>query len=115
MLTYKGGQKVGKGTYWDLRNGCRIYVDKEGVLPGGDASTFIRMPAWGVLLLGPIIGILYVVLFPLIGIVVVLMFAARRVVEGIINEAGYSFHWKPKNAYLTGKKKEKPKEKHDKK
>ena len=26
MLTYKGGNKVGKGTYWDLANGRRIDV-----------------------------------------------------------------------------------------
>jgi hypothetical protein len=117
MLIYKGGQKVGKGAYWDLRNGRRIYVGKEGMLPGYDASTYLRMPAWGMLLSGPIIGMLYAVLFPFIGIAVVLMAAGHRVAESVVSLVGksLSFHWRPRDAYLTGKKKEKPKEKSDKK
>ncbi len=117
MLTYKGGQKVGKGTYWDMRNGRRIDVAQEDVLPGGDASTYLRMPPGVMPLVGPIIGLLYVVLFPLIGVAVVLAAAGRKAAEGVISLVGksFSFHWRPKDAYLTGKKKEKPKEKSDKK
>jgi hypothetical protein len=117
MLTYKGGQIVGKGTYWDLRNGHRIDVAQEDVLPGGNASTYLRMPPGVMPLLGPITGLLYVVLFPFIGLAVVLRAAGRRVAESMVNlvEKNISFHWRPRDAYLTGKKKEKPKEKSGKK
>jgi hypothetical protein len=117
MLTYRGGQKVGKGTYWDLRNGHRIDVSQEDVLRGGAASTYLRMPPGVVPLLGPITGLLYVVLFPFIGLAVVLMAAGRRVAEGMVSlvEKNISFHWRPRDAYLTGKKKEKPKGKSGKK
>lgn len=117
MLTYKGGQTVGKGTYWDLRNGHRVDVAQEDVLPGGKASTYLRMPPGIMPLLGPIIGVLYVVFFPFIGLAVVLMAAGRRVAESVVNLVvkSFSFHWRPGDAYLTGKNKEKSKKKSGKK
>ncbi len=108
MRTYKGGQIVGKGTDWDLRNGHRIDVAHEDVLPGNDASRYLRMPPGLMPLLGPITGLLYVVLFPFIGLAVVLTAAGRRVTESMVKlvEKNISFHWRPRDAYLTGKKKE---------
>ncbi len=113
MLTYKGGQKVRKGTYWDVRNGHRTDVAQEGMLPGRDASTYLRVPPAALPLFGPILGLLYVVLFPFIGVAVVLMAAGRRVAESIVSltAQNLSFHWRPKNAYLTGKKKKQMNEK----
>lgn len=117
MLTYKGGHRVGKGTYWELRNGRRVDVADEVVLPGDEASTYLRMPSGVMLLSGPIIGLLYVIALPFIGIGVVAAFAGRKLVEGMVNLIGksFSFGWTPKNAYLSGKKKEKTREKEDKK
>jgi hypothetical protein len=116
MLTYKGGQKVGKGTYWDLKNGRRIDVTDEDVLPGERTSTYLRMPSGVMLLTGPVIGLVYVIFLPFIGIAVVATVAGRKLVEGMANLIGksLSFGWRPKNAYLSGKKKEKSREKHDK-
>ena len=109
MLTYKGGHKVGKGTYWDVRNGHRIDVAQEGVLPGSDASTYLRVSSGVMLLSGPIIGLLYVVFLPFIGIATVAAVAGRKVVGGMASLIGktVSFGWRPRNAYLSGKKKEK--------
>ncbi len=113
MLTYKGGQKAGKGTYWDMRNGRRIDLSQEGVLPGGDTSRYFRMPPTVIPLLSPAIGLLYAALFPFIGLVVVLMAAVRKVAGSVasLTVKSLSFHWRPKNAYLTGKKKKKRNEK----
>lgn len=112
MLTYKGGHKVGKGTYWDVRDGHRIDVAQEGVLPGSDASTYLRMPSGVMLLSGPVIGLLYVVFLPFIGIAMVAAAAGRGLVTGMASLIGksISFGWRPRNAYLSGKKKKEKKQ-----
>lgn len=109
MFTYKGGQRAGKGTYWDLRNGRRFDIADEAALPGDDAITYFRMPVWIMLLSGPFIGLAFVVLLPFIGIVTVAAFGGRRLLEATANLVGktFSFGWRPKNAYLAGKKKDK--------
>ncbi len=112
MLVCKGGQKVGKGTYWDMRNGRRIDVDREAVLPGGDSLIYLRMPPGVLLLAGPVIGLLYAAIFPFVSLGVVLLAAARKTAGTIVSliAKNISFHWIPKNAYLAGKKKGKKKE-----
>ncbi len=111
MLVCKGGKKAGRGTYWDMRNGCRIDVDRETVLPGGDASVYLRIPSGVLLLFVPVMGLLYVILFPFIGLFVVLSAVGRKAGAGIAGliAKNLSFHWVPRNAHLTGKRKEKTK------
>src|SRR5512142_2573556 len=113
MLTYKGGNKVGKGTYWNLRKGLRVDIVAEDILPGDASSTFLRMPAAVMLLSGPFIGLLYAILMPIIGILTVAAFAGRSIVRGMYKlvAKSISFGWQPKNAYLTGKKKKDKKDK----
>ncbi len=110
MLTYKGGNKVGKGTYWDLANGRRIDVAGEGVLAG--TATYVRMSSAVMLLSGPFIGLLYAILMPFLGIATVATLAVRKVVGGLYDLAAksISFGWQPRNAYLAGKKKSKKEE-----
>ncbi len=107
MLTYKGGNKVASGTYWDLSSGQRIDVDDGAILSGGNSSTYLKVSAGVMLLAGPIIGLVYVVLLPFIGIATVAVVAARKVVGGVLNLVGksLSFGWRPRTAYLSGKKK----------
>jgi hypothetical protein len=107
MLTYKGGNKVEKGTYWELSSGQRIDVANEAILSGSNSSTYLRISAGFMLLAGPIIGLLYVVLLPFIGIATVAAVAARKVVGGLFDLIGksLSFGWRPRTAYLAGKKK----------
>ena len=110
MLTYKGGNKVGKGTYWDLANGRRIDVAGESVLAG--TATYVRMPSAVMLLSGPFIGLLYAILMPFIGIATVATLAVGKVAGGLYDLAAksISFGWHPRNAYLAGKKKSKKEE-----
>ena len=44
MLTYKGGQMVGKGTYRDLTNGRWIDVPSDAVL-AGETAMYVKMPS----------------------------------------------------------------------
>lgn len=112
MLTNRGGHKVGRGTYWDLRKGHRIDIAHEGVLPGNETETYLRMSSGVMLLLGPVIGLLYAILMPVIGIGTVAVLAGRKVLGGLYTlvAKSISFGWQPRNAYLSGKKKKKEKE-----
>lgn len=107
MLTYKGGHAVGKGTYWDLTSGRRIDVLSEAVLAGGGSATYVKMSSGVMLLSGPVVGLLYAVMVPFIGIATVMVLTGRTVLGGLYNLAAksVSFGWRPRNAYLAGKKK----------
>jgi len=61
------------------------------------------------LLAAPIIGLVYVIFLPFIGIATLAAVAGRKVLGGVASVAGktISFGWKPMEAYLAGKKKEK--------
>jgi hypothetical protein len=113
MLTYKGGHKVGKGTYWDLANGRRIDVASEDVLAGGETATYVRMSSAVMLVSGPFIGLLYAILMPFVGIATIAILAVRKVAGGLHNlvSKSVSFGWQPRSAYLAGKKKKKEQDK----
>jgi len=103
MTMRKGGQKVGRGTYWDLANGSRVHIADQGILPRDDKVRYIRFPSIGVLLLSPIIGLLYVFALPFIVIGVI----GRKILERLFNflRAISAFEWSLNEAHLIGKKK----------
>lgn len=109
MFRYKGGSRVSKGTYWNLRKGIRIDAADEEILPGDAASTYLKMPLAVMLLSGPVFGLIYAILMPFIGIATVAALAVRGVLRGMYNVTvkTISFGWRPGNAYLSGKKKKK--------
>ncbi len=53
MLKHNGGDRVGKGTYWNLTNGERIDISVEGTLPGDAKKAYYRMPAAAIIVAGP--------------------------------------------------------------
>lgn len=112
MLKHSGGQKAAKGTYWNLSNGERIVLTGEDVLPGDKKTTYYKLSAVGVLFLAPIIGLAYAVFLPFIGIAMMAKLVGQKVFGGVLKTAGRSasFGWRPKEAYLGGKKNEKKEE-----
>jgi len=110
-LGHKSGTTVEKGTYWDLANGQRIDVEQDGILNGEASATYYRIPTGIMLIAGPVIGLFYVISLPFIAIGTVAALAAGKVVNGLLSLAGtsLSFEWRPKEAYLAGKKKKKDK------
>jgi len=61
------------------------------------------------LLLGPIVGLLYVVCLPFIAVATVIVLVARKAagsVVGLMRNLA-SFGWRPMEAHLSGKKKKK--------
>ncbi|HWR58690.1 MAG TPA: hypothetical protein VN328_07370 [Thermodesulfovibrionales bacterium] len=106
MTRYKAGEKVGKGTYWNITNGNRVDIPDEGTLPGDGGSTYKRFSPGIVLLAGPVIGLLYVIAMPFIAVGTIVMMIAGKLLSGLFNLLGslVSFGWRPSEAHLTGKK-----------
>ncbi|MDP2168469.1 MAG: cytochrome c3 family protein [Thermodesulfovibrionales bacterium] len=77
MFRFKGGQTVGKGTYWNLSNGEGIDMDGKRPLPGGGSVKYLRLPSGGMFVLGPFLGLLFVCLLPLMSLVIALTLLSR--------------------------------------
>ncbi len=109
MLKHNGGDRVGKGTYWNLGNGERIDIKDEGILPGDVGKTFYKMPAAAVLVAAPVLGLLYAAFLPFIGIAMVVKLVAQKLGGGAMEtvQGSASFGFRPSESYLSGKKKEK--------
>jgi len=111
MFRYKGGQKAGRGTYWNLADGGRVDLKAEDVLPGGDKTRYLKVPSVIMLFAVPFMGLGYVVLLPFIAIGTVVALLSGKVFGGLIAllGRGLSFGWRPATSYLSGRKKRKRK------
>ncbi|MEW6109717.1 MAG: hypothetical protein AB1632_11205 [Nitrospirota bacterium] len=62
----------------------------------------------GMIIAGPVLGLLYAALLPFIGIAVVAKLVIEKTLGRVIVSAGNaSFGWRPSESYLAGKKKNK--------
>ena len=111
MLKHNGGDRVGKGTYWNLTNGERIDIRDEGTLPGDVKKAYYRMPAAAIIVAGPVLGLMYAAFLPFIGIAMLVTLVAQKAGSGVMELAhgGASFGWRPSESYLTGSKKKEAK------
>jgi len=109
MFKHTGGQRVESGTYWDVMTGLRVDIDQEGTLPGGNGATYLKASSSAILLLGPILGLAYVVLMPIMGIVTALSLLVQKALGGLFSLGKHVVHfgWRPSEAYLGGKNKKK--------
>jgi len=113
MLVYKGGQEVGKGTYWNIANGSRIDAGGSELLPGGKGTAYLRVAPGMMLLAGPVLGLLYFVALPIITIGMVAQLTVKKVwsvLTGLVGNIAY-FEWRPTESYLSGDKKNRKKAK----
>jgi hypothetical protein len=112
MFRYRGGQKAGKGTYWNIADGTRVDIADEGVLPGDDSTGYRRIPPGIVILTGPFIGLFYVIAMPFMALGTIAALLGKKIITGLFSLLGnlVSFGWRPSEAHLTGRKKAKKKE-----
>ncbi len=105
----KGGQRVAAGTYWNMRNGERIDMEQEGMLPGDRSTMYVKAPSAVMLAAGPVLGLIFAVFLPFIGIAMAVSIAGKKIVEGLASAAAgsFSFGWRPIEAYLAGRKRKK--------
>ncbi len=106
MMRYKAGQKVGKGTYWNVSNGTRVDIRDEGTLPGENGGAYTRVPPGLMLLAGPVIGLFYVIAMPFMAVGTIVVLVGRKLLAGLFALLGnlVSFGWRPSEAHLAGKK-----------
>lgn len=79
MTGYRGGNSVRGGLYWCPSKWQIVSLPKKGgVLPGEAHTRYIRVPLVTVLLLGPIMGALFVVFLPIIGFALVFGFGGVK-------------------------------------
>ena len=106
MLRHNGGERVGKGTYWNLTNGERVDIAEQGTLPGGSDRHFYRMPAAAIIVVAPVLGLLYAAFLPFIGIAMVVKLVAQKIGGGVLEtvQGSASFGWRPSESYLSGRK-----------
>ena len=79
MLRAKGGEKVGAGFYWNVRElEAEIVPPGGGVLKGTGEDAYVRLPLLVVLIVAPIMGAVYAFFLPFIGFAMVLMYLAGR-------------------------------------
>ena len=107
MLKNNGGDRVGKGTYWNLTNGERIDIMNEGTLPGDPKVTFYRMPAAAIIVVAPVLGLVYAAFLPFIGIAMAVKLIGQKIGGGVLEtvQSSASFGWRPSESYLSGRKK----------
>ena len=108
-----GGEKVGRGNYWNFSNGQRVHIESEGILPGDERVTYYRVRPVVLLAAAPVLGLAYAVFLPFIGIAVLAAAIAGKLFGGAVAGLwkGAAFSWKPSEAYLAGRKKEDKKKK----
>jgi hypothetical protein len=106
MFKYKGGEKGGKGTYWNLANGARVDIAEEDILPGDEKSAYVRAHSVVVLLASPLTGMFYVIALPFIIVVTTATLIGEKILSVLFNLLGpfVSFGWRPKEAHFGGKK-----------
>ena len=109
MFQHKGGTLVAKGTYWNLYNGDKEVMKSEGTLPGDEQTNYLKAPAIVVVLMGPVVGLFYVVLLPFIGLAMILMLVTQQLSNALFEVFGRTaaFGWRPVEAYLLSRRKKK--------
>src|SRR5574340_463204 len=79
MFTYVGGRTVEKGTYWNLSSGERFDVNETTVLAGSSEERYVKLPTAGIMLAGPLAGLLFSLVVPFLFVVILLALLPRTV------------------------------------
>lgn len=68
MRTMKAADKAKGGFYWNLKTWEVTLVRRDGeALPGAADERYVRIPTAALVIVGPMMGFLFVVFLPLIG------------------------------------------------
>ncbi|UCF66974.1 MAG: hypothetical protein JSV80_14485 [Acidobacteriota bacterium] len=106
MTRIRGNQIVDPGVYFNLRHFSFRSMEEEGRLPGDENDVYHRVPALALLVVGPVLGLVYVMFLPFIGIAMVSWLLARKAAD-LAAEATVSFtrvlrpSWVPTTAFLA--------------
>ena len=117
MARHSGGDIVGAGMYWNLKSMNVVGMRTEGILPGGEESSYRRLPFFVLFLLMTALGGVYVLFLPVLIICTTIYMVGVRVFGNLFLQMrkSVSFGWRPAEAYLSGKGKTKKEEETEKK
>ena len=105
-LIYHSGEAVSRGAYWNVSNGELVHLDAVTEVLAGDSMTYLKIHPAALLLLGPFIGLAFVLFLPFIGFALVAHTFTSKLLTflgaHLVTEAG--FRWHPREAYLGGKR-----------
>lgn len=121
MKRFKGNEAVGPGLYFNPRRLSFESMEHEGHLPGTANEVYHGVPWIALLLVGPFLGLAYVIFLPFIGLATVLWLLAEKAGELIGSAAASAVRvlrpgWEPSMAFLSRARRKKaraPKEAHD--
>lgn len=75
MTKYNGGETVKAGFYWNRGTwGVELVPAEGGTLPGGDTTTYLRVPWPLLLVIAPVMGGAFAMFLPFIGIALLVQF-----------------------------------------
>lgn len=106
MRRYHGNQKAAPGVYFDLRRLSVKALGEDGSLPGTERDEYRRVPTLLMAIVGPFLGLLYVILMPVIGVVMLAWVVGEKVVP-VLAAAAVSLArvsrpaWEPAIAFLS--------------
>lgn len=107
MKRYHGEEVVKRGIYLSLKRSDLVTIENErGLLPGESNDSYVRIPPLVMIVLGPLMGLIYVIFLPFISFAMVVGLMANKVWLGVrwIGESLLgvaSVNWRPGVAYLT--------------
>lgn len=82
MIRYRGSNWVRVGFYWNPSRWEIVTIPKGGgMLPGEDDVRYVRLPLILVMLLGPMVGALYVIFLPFIGFAMLFGFVGAKLLS----------------------------------
>jgi hypothetical protein len=106
MRHYSGNEKVEPGIYFNLKQLSFESMEDEGCLPGTESDPYCRVPNLAFLVVGPFLGLAYVLFLPFIGFAMLAWVAATRL-GGVLAEATAAGvrvlepAWQPAMAFLS--------------
>jgi hypothetical protein len=103
-----GGKATKVQHHMDLSTGEFVTIPKkDGPLPGAGMRRYSRIPTPLALVLGPVLGGLYVLFLPFVGIFMILVLAAKRIVQVLAGSSRALIlmlstqEWAPGRSYLV--------------
>ena len=113
MKHYQGNQEVEPGLYFNLSQLSFKSIEEKGPLPGREEDVYRRAPVVALLVVGPILGLAFVMFLPFVGFALLGWLIAGKAVAWA-TEAGLAFGrvvrpaWRPAAAFLSRAKLAKP-------
>ena len=83
MAKYTGGEKVGGGYYWNVRNWEVEVVPSEGGRLKASEGTRVKVPFPALFVIVPLLGALFLMFLPLIGFALFAYAIVRKVTGGV--------------------------------